>query len=76
MRGTLEHHIPGGPLKSFIKFQVRHALGAIQQIRNEAAHGESTSFGICRIYRNKIVGIGESGIVCDLVRYQRMIEQL
>ena len=73
IRNAVDRHLPGGPLKSFVKFQLQPMLKEIQEIRNEATHGEKTSKEVCENYRAKVVGVGESGLLADLVRYRLMV---
>ena len=70
IRNAMDRHLPGGALKSFVKFQIQSTLKEIQEIRNEATHGEKTAKEVCESYRAKVVGIGESGMLTDLVRYR------
>jgi hypothetical protein len=73
IRDAIERHVPNGPLKGFVKWGLRQALGDIPSVRNEAAHGERTSLETAAEYRSKVVGIGESGLLPDLVKYRKMI---
>ncbi|WP_051420539.1 HP0729 family protein [Helicobacter pametensis] len=42
-------------------------LSIVQKIRNEAAHGEKTSFeGICKL-RNSVLGIGKNRVIFDFL---------
>ena len=73
IRQAIDEHVVNPALKSFIRYSLRFALGEIQEIRNEAAHGRNTGPEVCARYREKIVGIGSNGLLCDLVRHKRMI---
>ena len=73
VREAVERHIPNGPLKAFVKWGLRQALADIPAVRNEAAHGDRTSLETAGAYRAKVVGIGESGLLPDLVKYRQMI---
>ena len=75
IREAIEEHLPVGFLKIFIKFQLPPVLKELQDIRNEATHGEKTDKKICDRYRAKVVGIGENGVLSDLVRYGMALKQ-
>lgn len=72
----MERHLPGGALKSFVKWGLRQSAGALPAIRNEAAHGEKTALATARELRAKVLGIGENGLLADLARYRREIGEL
>ena len=54
-------------LLNLLRFDLKEAISKIQQIRNEAAHGSSTSKQDCEVVRNIILGIGENGIVGSIL---------
>jgi hypothetical protein len=66
-------HLTTGKNKYFIFSSITTNITAIQPVRNEAAHGESTSFHTCETLRNMVVGIGESGALCDFIRFRKLI---
>jgi hypothetical protein len=76
IRDAVERHLPGGALKSFVKWGLRQSAGALPAIRNEAAHGEKTALATARELRAKVLGIGENGLLADLARYRREIGEL
>jgi hypothetical protein len=76
IRDAVERHIPGGALKSFVKWGLRQSIGELPSVRNEAAHGTKTSLEAARAFREKVVGIGESGLLADLAKYRREIGRL
>jgi len=51
-------------------------IDIIQPIRNEATHGETTSILTCNMIRQKIIGIGENGILCELLKYKHEMQSL
>jgi len=57
-------------IKLFVTKQLLEYIDIIQPIRNEATHGETTSILTCNMIRQKIIGIGENGILCELLRYK------
>jgi len=71
IKNALNQYIKDFALKYFIFSTIPKAINAIQPIRNEAAHGESASFQECARLRESIIGIGESGLLCELVRFGR-----
>lgn len=72
---VVEKHIRNGQLKHFLHVRLRHALEDVQKIRNQATHRQKTPLNVCRRYRKKMLGIGENGFLCDLVKYGKMISQ-
>ena len=73
IKQALNDHIKSFALKYFIFSSITTNITTIQPVRNEAAHGESTSFHTCETLRNMVVGIGESGALCDFVRFGKLI---
>jgi len=60
-------------LLNLLKFELKSAISDIQKIRNEAAHGSSTSKQDCEFVRNKILGIGEVGTIGGILRAKRLV---
>ena len=58
-------------LQYFIFVTIPKILNTVQPLRNEAAHGEATSIKECVDLREKVIGIGESGILCELIGFLR-----
>lgn len=73
IRDAIERYIDDRSLKFFVRSQLNFSVKEIQEIRNEATHGEKTAPQVCARYREKIIGIGSGGLLCDLVRYRKMI---
>jgi hypothetical protein len=42
----------------------------MQNIRNESVHGDTTSLSECETIRKEVIGIGQSGILNELLRYK------
>ncbi|HIP13592.1 MAG TPA: hypothetical protein EYG73_12865 [Arcobacter sp.] len=60
-------------LLNLLKFDLKDAINNVQKIRNEAAHGSSTSKQECEVVRNIILGIGEMGIVSRILNVKRLV---
>jgi hypothetical protein len=73
VRDAIEGYVPNGPLKAFVKWGLRQGLEGLPEIRNDAAHEEKISLAAAREVRQRVVGIGENGLLADLVKYRMMI---
>lgn len=60
-------------LLNLLRFELKEAISKIQKIRNEAAHGSSTSKQDCEVVRNIILGIGEMGIIASILRAKKYL---
>jgi len=60
-------------LLNLLRFELKNAINEIQKIRNEAAHGGSTSKQDCETVRKKILGIGEMGIVLSILKTKELL---
>ena len=60
-------------LRHFILSEVSKAIYSVQSIRNESVHGESASLKKCIDLRKNIIGIGSSGILCDLIVHKKVL---
>ncbi len=61
-------------LQYFIFVTIPKILNTVQPVRNEAAHGEATSIKECIEFRRKVIGIRESGILCELIGFLRGLD--
>jgi len=71
IRKAMMAHLSSMEMKFFVTKQIGEYINAIQGIRNESTHGEVTSLAGCNKVRDTIIEIGESGVLCELVRYKR-----
>jgi len=74
VRNSIQEHIDSFSTKYFILSILPKAISVVQPVRNEAAHGESMGFDLCTHIRSQIVGIGESGVLCDLVGFGKVLD--
>ncbi|SFV75865.1 hypothetical protein MNB_SM-3-795 [hydrothermal vent metagenome] len=58
-------------LKHFIFVEVPSFIQTMQSIQNESVHGHPTSLQECDTIRSEVIGIGQSGILVDLVRFKK-----
>jgi hypothetical protein len=73
---AINSHIQSSPLRFFLFSRVGKSINAIQDIRNEAAHGQSTTQVECQRVRNSVLGIGENGTLCDLLIHTKILSDL
>jgi hypothetical protein len=73
---AINSHIQSSPLRFFLFSRVGKSINAIQEIRNEAAHGQSTAQKECQKVRNSVLGIGENGTLCDLLIHTKILSDL
>jgi hypothetical protein len=64
---AIQTHIAIPRMHFFCIKEIPHIIATIQPHRNEAAHGEGIGREDAQSVRNAIVGIGESGYLCDLI---------
>jgi hypothetical protein len=67
IKNTIKEHIKDTSLIYFSTVSVPAYIKFLQPIRNESVHGEAASLADCIALRKKMVGIGENGILCELV---------
>jgi hypothetical protein len=67
IKNTMKEHIKDTSLIYFSTVSVPAYIKFLQPIRNESVHGEAASLADCIALRKKMVGIGENGILCELV---------
>jgi len=70
---AIHRYVSNPAVKYFILATIPDTINTIQPVRNEAAHGETTPLSKCVTMRNRIIGIGEHGILCELVGLGREI---
>jgi hypothetical protein len=73
---AVKDHIRDPFLRYFILATIPNIIGEIQPVRNESIHGEAASLQVCAELRRKIVGIGESGVLCDFISKGRVVNGL
>ena len=57
IRKTIENQLSSSSLRYFIQNTIPNIITTMQEIRNEAAHGGTTTFSECNDIRNIILGI-------------------
>jgi hypothetical protein len=60
-------------LKIYLRYLLPLQIDTLQKLRNEAVHGEAANFEACTEFRSKVLGIGENGVICDLLGYAEAI---
>ena len=72
IKNEIYTHIKDPALRHFILKTIPNTIKLIQPIRNEAAHGEKITLQECKEIRNELVGIGQSGVLCDFIQYAKL----
>ena len=67
IRNAISAHIQNSQLRNFLQHGLRFYIHPLQDIRNESAHGTSTAIKECETMRSTVMGIGSSGMLCDLI---------
>lgn len=75
IKQAIKDHIKDFLLRFFLFKTVVTDINMVQPIRNESIHGESASLKECIELRNMIVGVGSSGVLCDLIRYRKILDR-
>jgi hypothetical protein len=70
IKSAISEYIKNFSLKYFIFSILPKAIKFMQPIRNETVHGEGASLRECDDVRGMMVGIGQSGVLCELVNKQ------
>ncbi len=73
IKQTIREKVGNAALRYFVQATIPNAIYAVQPIRNESAHGESASLKDCVKLREQIVGIGQNGILSDLVLHRKTV---
>ncbi len=76
IKKAINDHIKDFLLRYFIFATISKTINAVQPVRNEAAHGETTSLRECVALRSRIVGIGESGVLCELIGFREVFGEV
>lgn len=76
IKSAVNTYIQDSSLRYFILSGITKAVFAVQNIRNESAHGEATPLSECKKIRHSAVGIGENGILCDLITFTHKSSEL
>jgi hypothetical protein len=70
IKNAIHSYIEDKALKPFILFNIPTFITTMQNIRNESVHGDTTSLSECETIRKEVIGIGQSGILNELLRYK------
>ncbi len=73
IKSSINKYIKNKRLKIFIFTDFIFYINTIQDIRNESIHGNMATLKQCKDMRKHILGIGRSGIFCDLKKYIKYI---
>jgi len=75
IRKSIKENITNTSLAYFAAATIPAMVKFMQPIRNESVHGESASFNECISLRKKMIGIGENGVLCELILKKRELEK-
>ncbi|UCN00121.1 ATP-binding protein [Sulfurimonas sp. SWIR-19] len=67
IKSTIQHNIQKSNLKYFILSSIPYYINTIQNIRNESVHGNGATLDECKQIRKKLLGIGDSGFISELI---------
>lgn len=73
VKSSINTHIENNRLKNFIFYELIFYINTIQEIRNESVHGDMATLQQCKDMRKHILGVGRSGVFCDLIKYKKYI---
>ena len=73
IKSSINKHIENRIVKNFIFTDLIFYINTIQEIRNESVHGEMATLKQCKDMRKHILGLGRSGVFCDLIKYKKYI---
>ena len=73
IKNAIRQHISNVKLKDYIIKSISKAIYSVQGIRNETVHGEAASFNECKQVRDKMIGIGESGILSEMIKHKKIL---
>lgn len=73
IKNAIHKFIYNNKLKFFILQDVVYYITVIQEIRNVSVHEGETSFSDCNKIRNNVLGIGKSGMLAELHRNLKFI---
>ncbi len=76
IKSAINATIQKSNLRYFILSSIPYYINVIQNIRNESVHGGGATLDECKQIRKKLLGIGESGFVGELVNNKYEIENL
>ena len=69
IKSAINKDIYNNEVRNFISKSIPNFITAMQNVRNESVHGDSTPLHECKEIRIQVIGIGQSGILTDLKRY-------
>jgi len=75
IKSSINKYIENRRLKNFIFNDFIFYINTIQDIRNESVHGNMATLKQCKDMRKHILGIGRSGIFCDLIKYKKYTDK-
>jgi len=75
IRKSIKEDIKNTRLAYFAAVTIPEIVGFLQPIRNESVHGESSSLAECMLLREKLIGIGENGVLCELILKKRELDK-
>lgn len=73
IKNSINTNIINYRLKIFIFNDLIYYIGILQKIRNESVHGSVTSKDECDEVRKNILGIGKSGMLSDLIKNKKYL---
>jgi hypothetical protein len=76
IKNAIIAHIENPQLRNFLQHGLRYSISAIQDIRNESAHGSVTPIKECESMRSQVMGIGVSGMLADLIINKKKLLKL
>ena len=73
IKNAINKHVGNATLRHFIFVSIPKSIQGIQSIRNESVHGESASLAEAVKVRKSLVGIGENGVLSDLIIHKKTL---
>ena len=73
IKDAINTYIDSKSLKHFIFVEIPSFIRTMQGVRNESVHGEATPYDKCVTIRNEVIGIGQSGILVELLRHLELL---
>lgn len=76
IKQTLNKEIKNSSLRYFIFSQIPSFIRVMQSVRNEAVHGNSTTFKECNRIRAEVVGIGQTGFLVEFHSNMKILRDM
>ena len=73
IKNAIYDYLEDRAIKPFILYNIPKFINTIQNIRNESVHGNTISLSECEHIRKEVVGIGQSGILNELLKYKKSL---